>query len=137
MLAEDCIGTRRVDDVDFAERIHGGLDDVHVPARGDVSEGLAPREHLDSSGRGRGALFDQFLACQRVDEGALAGVELADDDDEKELVEAARRFRQGVLPSCLDVEPGEKPLQPGHRIAHFPQQGLMIRRQYAGQHASF
>ena len=42
-----------------------------------------------------------------------------------------------LLPSRLDVEPREKPLQPGQRIAHFPQQDLMIRRQYTGQHASF
>ena len=42
-------------------------------------------------GRGRDPFLQHRLADEGVDERALAGIELADDDEEKELVELADR----------------------------------------------
>ena len=57
--------------------------------------GLTPRQKVDLGGRRRDAFGEEFAAEERVDQRRLAGVELADDDEQKELVELTKRLGQG------------------------------------------
>ena len=60
-------------------------------------ERVAVLQHVDLRGRRRDAFFDDTRASQRVDERALAGIELADDDEQEKLVELLNRAIQGRL----------------------------------------
>ena len=55
--------------------------------------------------RRRDAFLHQPLAGEGVDEGALSGVELADDDEEEQLVELLDRSleRGHVLVACAEA----------------------------------
>ena len=57
---------------------------------------IAELQQVDLRRRRRDALDEDGGPEQRVDEGALAGVELADDDDEEQLVELLDRAAQGL-----------------------------------------
>ena len=65
-------------------------------------------QHVHLRGGGRDALLQHARAEQGVDERALARVELADDDDEKELVELFDRSRERRNAVGWGVEPAER-----------------------------
>ena len=56
-----------------------------------VGRAVAVSQHLDLCRRRRDPFCEDRLAEQRVDERALPGVELADDDQQEQLVELADR----------------------------------------------
>ncbi len=96
VLADDGIGSRRVDDADFAKQIDGRFDDEQIGLAHGLLRLITMLEHRDNGGRRRDAFLHQRLADERVDERALARVELADDDEQEQLVE----LRDGLI-ECL------------------------------------
>ena len=64
-----------------------------MPDAADVGRASSPvADEVDLRRRRRDAFVERRAAEQRVDERALAGVELADDDQEEQLVELAHRL---------------------------------------------
>ena len=51
---------------------------------------------MDSRRRRRDAFLEHARAEEGIDEGALPGVELADDDEQEELVELPRGVGEGL-----------------------------------------
>ena len=91
-------------------------------------------EQLYAACRRRGAFVEHLAADERVDEAALAGIELADDDDEEELVEAPDRLGQGILIGGPAVEPRERALETSETLALLGEKRLVIRCQNAREH---
>ena len=75
----------------------GRLDDEQVGLADGLLGKVAVLEHGNDGGRRRHALLHQRLADQRVDERALAGVELADHDEQEQLVELGDGLIEGLL----------------------------------------
>ena len=109
VLADDGVGPGRVDDADFAKELDRRLDDQQVGLADRLLGALAVLEHGDDGSRRRDAFLHQRLADERVDERALAGVELADDDQQEQLVE----LRDGLVERFLLVGAGVDPRQRG------------------------
>ena len=97
VLADDGVGAGRVDDADFSEQVDRRFDDEQVRLTHRLLRVVAVLEDGDHRCRRRDAFFHQRLADERVDEGAFPGVELADDDEEKELVELGNGLVEGLL----------------------------------------
>ena len=97
VLADDGVGAGGVDDADFSEQLDRRLDDEQVRLTHGLLRVVAVLEDGDHRCRRRDAFFHQRLADEGVDEGAFPGVELADDDEEKELVELGNRLVEGLL----------------------------------------
>ena len=72
---------------------------------------VAVLQHVDLRGGRRHALPATLLPDERVDEGALAGVELADDDQQEELVELLDRSLERGLMLGRGVEPHQRGAQ--------------------------
>ena len=107
VLADDGVRAGGIHDVDVAEQLHRGRDDVQ---RGLVHLALddgAVSKDVDLGRRGGDPFLEDAAASQRVDERALAGVELADDHEEKELVELRDRLLECALVLGSGVEPHE------------------------------
>ena len=89
VLADDCVGARRVDDVDVAKQLCRRGQDSQPVGIGLRLHSVTIFQQLDlRCGRGDALLHDGS-SQQGIDERAFAGVEFADDDDEKQLVELA------------------------------------------------
>ena len=87
VLAENGVRARRVDDVDVAQQLGWRRDDLQ-PVGADLASGrVAMDQQMDLSRGGRDPFFKDRIPKQRVDEGALAGIELAHHHEEEELVE--------------------------------------------------
>ena len=108
MLAHDRIRPRRVDDVHVAQQIDWRRRDAHPVIVYVSADGLAVPQHVNLSGRGSDAFLQHAIAGECVDERALPRVELADDDQEEELVELADRRRQGCGIVWRCAEPGQR-----------------------------
>ena len=105
--------------------------DEHVwPLLGSV------HQHVHARGGRRGALLQHPLADQRVDEGALAGIELADHDQQEQLVEAADRLGQRVLIGGLGPGARQRALQAAEALALVGEQRVVIRGEDARQSCS-
>ena len=98
VLADDRVRARRVDDVEVLEEVDWGANRADARAE-DLGRGRGTvADEVNVRGRRRDAFVEHARAEQGVDERALAGVELADDDEEEELVELPHRLgeRGGV-----------------------------------------
>ena len=98
VLADDGVGAGGIDDVDIVD-----ADRCHV-RRG--------RRH---------AFFHQALAGERIDERALSGVELPDDDKQEELVELLDRSlqrRHGLVGGAEADEARAQVVQDAPLLAH-------------------
>ena len=116
MLADDRVGARRVDDVDVLEEVDGRGDNADAGAQHFGRRRRAVADEVNLRRRRGDALVEDLAAEQRVDERALAGVELADDDEEEQLVELPDRLgeRRGVRGRRrhrreLDLQVAEQP----------------------------
>lgn len=75
--------------MNLPQEIHGCGEDVHGGARRGALKARAVLEQLDAGG-GRGdAFLEDAFSEQGVDKGALAGIKLADDDQQEEVLELA------------------------------------------------
>ena len=81
-------------------------------------EGRAVANQLDARGGRRHAFLEHALAEQRVDERALAGVELADDDEQEELVELTHRGRERREVRGGGRQRDQQVAQPAEVLAH-------------------
>ncbi len=85
--ADHRVGARRVHDVDVAQPLRRVGHDHHLALTRGLAGLLAVLDEMDGR-RGGGDAFDQETpAQQRVDERGFAGVELAHDDQQKQLVQ--------------------------------------------------
>ncbi len=98
-------------------------------------ERLAVLQHVDLRRRRRHAFLGDLAADQRVDEGALAGVELADDHQEEQLVELGDGRLERLLMLAGGVEPGERDAQAAEHRPLLAKQLILWRRQNLRQHA--
>ena len=98
-------------------------------------ERLAVLQDVDLRRRRRHAFLGDLAADERVDEGALAGVELADDHQEEELVELGDRGLERLLVLPRRVEPGEGDAQAAEHRALLAKQLILWRGQNLRQHA--
>ena len=97
---------------------------AHVPL-----DGLAVLQHVDLRGGRRDPFLDDLAAEQRVDERALAGVELADDDEQEQLVELLDRAVERLLVLGRGVEPGQRRPQPRQDAPLLLEQLVLGRRE--------
>ena len=106
MLAHDRVRAGRVDDVDLAqERRRVAVDDDAVAGARSCAW-LAVDQQVDHAGRRRHPLGHDRLADQRVDEGRLAGVELADDHQQEQRLQLRLAWRSSRSSSSAWSEPG-------------------------------
>ena len=88
---------------------------------------FAPFDQCDARGGGGGALGQDLLSEQGVDQGALAGVELAGDDDQKKFIQLQDGLLQAVEGFARQIEPGQGQLEPGQGFFFVAQEmGLPI-----------
>ena len=115
VLADDRVGPGGVNDVDIAKQLGRCGDDPDTVFAALRAHQVGMLQQMDLSGCGRHAFLEHALADERVDEGALAGVELADHDEQKELVKLMDRRGQGglILGGCR---------QAGQRVAYLCQE---------------
>jgi hypothetical protein len=85
----------------------------------------------------RDPLGEKPFAEQRVDEGSLAGIELADDDEQKQLIQLEQRPVEHLQVFRRRVQAGQRPAQlvncPPLRL----EQLLRLRGQESLQHIHF
>lgn len=87
MLPQDGVRPGRVDDAHFPQEIGRSAQQAHI-LLDELGGARRPvRQDVDPIGRRRRPLRQERLAEQRVDQRRLAAVELADDDQQEELVE--------------------------------------------------
>src|SRR4029077_1041396 len=79
-------------------------------------------------------LFEDLAPQQGVDEGALAGVELAGDDEQEQLVELLGRPREGRPGLGRGVDPRQRLPQVAEQPAVLGQQLVLILIENAPQH---
>ncbi len=85
VLADDGVGAGRIDEVDLLQPGHRQAAHGHAAVGAGMRGGFAVTDEDQLAGGGHDA-FGQIVAAEEgVDDGALAGVELTDDDDEEEL----------------------------------------------------
>ena len=98
VLAVNGIRTRRVYDVDFLEELHRGGDDFGGSVVGRLAVVLFAVLQKEDALRGGGDTFLQNGRAQKsIDEGALSGIELPNDHQQKQLVELKDGLLQGGL----------------------------------------
>ncbi len=78
--------------------------------------------------------FMQRLADERVDERAFAGIELADDDEQEQLVELGDRLVERFLLVVGRVDPCERGAQPHQQGPLLPKKSVLFAGEHAGQH---
>ena len=136
VLAVDGVGARGVDDVDVLEQLEGGGDDVERRLDRRPGDRGAVLDDVDVGGGGGDPLLEDLAPQQSVDEGALAGVELAGDHEEEELVELERRPLEGRLVLARRVEPHQGLLEVAEQPPVLGQQLVLIPIENAPQHGS-
>ena len=134
VLADDRVGSRRVDDADFAEQIDGRFDDEQVGLAHGLLGLVAMLQHGDDGRRRRDAFLHQRLADEGIDERALARVELADDDKQEQLVELRNRLVERLLLFDSGVDPRERGTQPHQQGPFFSQECILFVGKDARQH---
>jgi hypothetical protein len=136
VLAVDGVGARGIDDVDVLEQLDRGGDDVERVFDRRAGDRAAVLDDVDVGGGGGDPLLEDLAPQEGVDEGALAGVELAGDHEEEELVELERRTLESLLVVGRGVEPGQGLLQIGDQPAVFRQQLVLVPVENSPQHGS-
>ncbi len=117
-------------------RSTGAVTPVEGRLEGFAGDLGAVLDEVDAGG-GRGdPLFEDLAAEQGVDEGALAGVELAGDDEEEELVELPGGPLEGLLVLGRGVEPRQCLPESCHQPAVLGQQLLFLLFEDPPQHRS-
>ena len=86
---------------------------------------LAVLQDVDLRGRRRDPLVRDRRADERVDERALAGVELADDDEEEQFVELLDRLLERGLVIAERHRTGRARLQPRKDLSLFAEQLIL------------
>ena len=87
VLVLDGVGAGGVDDMEVAEEVAGDMDFVERGGDGNRGDGVAVFEEEDLLGGGDDAGAGEFLAEKSVEEGGLADIDLADDDEDEGLFE--------------------------------------------------
>ena len=113
VLAQHGIGARGVDDLQIAQQFERRHDlGEPVVEHSQPDRFLAVAHEGDARGGGRHAFFEHIATEQRIDQGALAGIEFADDHEEEQRVEPGhalceRRLiafeRPGVFQHGLEI----------------------------------
>ena len=117
MLADNGVGARRIDEVDLLQPGHGQAAHGHAAVRARVRDRVAVADEDQLAGGGHDAFGQVVAAEQGVDDGALAGVELADDDDEEELLQLGEGVADEGEVGVGRVETREGDLQVGQQAA--------------------
>src|SRR5580704_4412700 len=134
VLPDDRIRAGRIDNVDFPQKRHRCRDDVQGRTSNLTLQGIAVLQNVDLRGCRRYPLLRDGAADERVDERALTGVELADDDEETELVELRYRAFERQLLLRGGIEPRQRYSQPRQNRALLAQELIIRFRQDSRQH---
>ncbi len=125
VLAHDGVRAGRVHDGDLAKQLHRrGLHPHAILARPALGR-LAVAQQVDLVGRRRHALRLERLAEQGVDESRLAGVELAGDDQQEQLVQLANRIDQSGAAGRVGGAVGQRVAQAAEGVAGLLQQRFL------------
>ena len=81
------------------------------------ADGVAVLQEVNLRGRRRHAFLQDGLSGQGVDEGALAGVEFADDHEQEEFVELADGRGERRLVLLARAEARQRIAQLGEQLA--------------------
>ena len=134
MAPVEGIGARGIDQGELAEQLHRRRDPLADGIDLFAAVGLAPDQKVDLGG-GRGhPFFEETTPEQGVDHRRLAGVELADDDDEKELIELTDGVGQGAAVAGVDLTALEHRGDLGQEGALVADEILLLRSQNCVQH---
>jgi len=108
VLANDGIGSRRVDDVNVGEQLGLSGHDSDSAVAGRRMPGFSTFQQVDLRSCRRDTFLQDVFADERVDERTLSRVELAHDDQQKDLVELRNRRGQGALLITARTETNER-----------------------------
>ena len=97
---------------------------------GAVGERVAVLQHVNPRGGRRDAFVKDGLAGKRVDERALAGVELADHDEQEELVELPDRRGQRRLVLRAGAESRQRVAELAKQLPSIVQLSLELGGEY-------
>ena len=112
VLADDRVGARRIDDVNLAEDFGAGAVMTCRLASRTCRSSVSPYwSTLICAVVGVTPSCGDLAADERVDEGALAGVELADDDEQEQLVELLDRAVERLLVLGRGIEARQRGAQ--------------------------
>ena len=136
VLADDRVGAGRVDDADFAEKIDGRLDDEQIGLPHGLLRLIAMLEHSNDGRRRRDPFLHQRLPDERVDECALAGVELAHNHEQEQFVELRNGLVEGLLLIVGGVDACERGAQPREQGPFFAEKGVLLVGEHTCQHMS-
>ena len=117
VLADDRVGARRIDEVDLLEPGHGQAAHGHAAVGAWVRDRVAVSDQDQFAGGGHDAFGQIVAAEQGVDDGAFAGVELSDDDDEEELLQLGEGVADQRQVGVGRIETREGDLQVGEQAA--------------------
>jgi hypothetical protein len=130
VLAQHRVGTRRVHDGERAQGLRGIHHDLDTVGSDAARWRLAVAEEDDARRGRRDSLLQDRPAEESVDEAALAGVELTDEDEQEGLVELGARSGKDAGESGIGLEPGHPGVDLGDEGARPLEQlaaGLVVR----------
>ena len=133
--AVERVGPRSVDDRELTEGLDGSLDLLANRTHWLAGELLTPGDVVDLRGRRRDALGQHLPSEEGVDEGALAGIELADHHEQEELIELVDRVRERPTVVVGGLRALECGRHLGEELALGSQKLLLFRVQNRFQHA--
>ena len=134
VLANDGVGARRIDDANLAKEVDGRLDGQQVGLTNCLLGCFPIFQHGDDGRRRRDPFGQQRLPDQSIDKRAFAGIELADHDEKKQLVELSNGLVERFLLLDARVDAGERSPEPHQEDPLFAQECLLRRRKNARQH---
>jgi hypothetical protein len=134
MLSQDRVRPWRVDNVYLLQQLHRCRHHAETVGADSACHAVAVLQHLNLVGRRCHTFLQQGLSDESVDESAFSRVELADDDEDEQLVKLAHRRGQGGLVTARRAELGQRVAEAREQLACVCEMSFGLSIQHA-QHA--
>jgi hypothetical protein len=123
----DGVRAGRVYDVDLSEQAYGGSHEVCGSVYAPTLDLVTVFQQTNALGCRCDAFLEDRLAEKCVDEETFSGIELADDNEQKKLIELSNRGFESRLVVGRDIDPGQGHPYVGQNVSFFSEQlGLFV-----------